>query len=71
MRTITSATAAHVRELLGTHRITQTEAGRILGLPQSAVSARLTGHRAFQLDELDTLAKHFDLDVRDLIAVPA
>lgn len=48
--------AAEVRANMARIRMTQTELAQILGLPQSAISNRLRGKVAFDIDELETVA---------------
>lgn len=50
--------------------MSQAALGKLLGISQAAVSARLTGATAFTLDELDTLAAFFGVDARDLMGSP-
>lgn len=64
--------AANVRALMGRgingKRVTQTELAVVLGLKsQAAVSDRLSGKTAFDLDEMLALAAFFDVKVTDLL----
>jgi transcriptional regulator with XRE-family HTH domain len=59
--------AAAVRDALRVRKIRQRDLAAVLGLSQPAVSNRLTGHTAFTLDELDAIAKHFDVPVSRLL----
>lgn len=54
---------SEVRGLLAKHKISQSAAGRHLGLSQAAMSRRLAGEVPFNVTELDALAS--------LIGVPA
>jgi transcriptional regulator with XRE-family HTH domain len=51
-----AAVAAEVRAEVARQNKTQRELGDILGLPQSAISKRLDGTRAFRAEELVKLA---------------
>lgn len=59
--------AGEVRAWKGRLRMSQAALGKLLGISQASVSARLTGAAAFTLDELDVLADYFGVDVADLM----
>jgi transcriptional regulator with XRE-family HTH domain len=62
--------AGEVRALMGRHRVSQTALARVLGLSQSSLSARLCGELPFDLDDLVTVAKHFNVSVTSLLGSP-
>ena len=55
---------------MGRHRVSQTALARVLGLSQSSLSARLCGEVAFDMDDLYTVAKHFNVEVTSLLGSP-
>lgn len=63
--------AANVRAELGRHRRSQTELGQALGLTQSAVSRRLAGKVAFDIDELHTMAEWLGVTLAVLLGEQA
>ena len=58
--------ASEVRAWRGRLQISQKTLSERLGLSQASMSARLNGKAAFTLDELDTLAEMFGIEVTDL-----
>jgi predicted XRE-type DNA-binding protein len=48
-----------VRVLMALARESQSDVAKVLGVPQSAVSARLRGQTKWTVDDLETLAKHY------------
>lgn len=66
-----AAVGAEVRGLLAKHKISQTSAGTRLGLSQSAMSRRLAGEIAFNVDELAALADLIGVPVSDLLGKTA
>lgn len=65
------AIAARVRGLMAERRKTQRELGEVLGIPQSSVSLRLTGERAFRAEELTLIADFLGAPVEQLLIRPA
>lgn len=60
--------AAEVRAYLARERRTQRELAEHLGLSQQAVSRRLTGAQAFNINELHAVADYLGIDMTRLIA---
>ena len=52
---------------MGENDINQTELGRIIGVTQQPVSARLAGEKPFNTDELEAIAEHLDIPITDLL----
>lgn len=69
--TYREAVAAEVRAMMGRRRITQGAIAQALGLSQAAVSRRLTGDTAFDLDDVFALARYFDVKLSALLPEPA
>jgi len=61
------AVAAEVRSLMGRTRTSQKVLALAMGVGQSALSDRLTCKVAFDLDDLVTIARHFDVPVTALL----
>jgi transcriptional regulator with XRE-family HTH domain len=59
--------AEEVRALMARRRISQSRLAQQVGLTQSALSRRLTGDIAFDLDEIERIAIALGVDPRDLI----
>lgn len=70
MKTAAQQTGANVRAEMARAGMTQARLGKHLKLPQSAVSKRLRGEVAFDVDELAAVAAALDLDVNVLIQAP-
>lgn len=64
--------AAEVRSLMGRHRVSQTRLATALGMSQSALSRRLNGEKAFDVDDLATIAEElkFELEVDAMFGRP-
>lgn len=62
--------AANIRAELARHRTSGSALARHLGIPQSAVSRRLNGHVAFDLDQLPAIAEFLGVPVAALLADP-
>lgn len=63
----TDVVAANVRAEMARRRVTQRDIGAALGIAHSAVSHRLTGRTAFDVNELATIAGLLDVEVSDLV----
>lgn len=63
--------ATEVRAELARQSKTQRDIADILGVPQSAVSLRLSGQRAFRAEELVILADALGVPVDRFLAIPA
>lgn len=59
--------AAEVRAWRGRLNLSQAELGRILGVTQTQISARLRGQMEFSLSEIETLARAFDVHPAELM----
>lgn len=57
----------NLRELMEWRRLTQAELAEALGVSQPWVSKRLSGVTPFQIEDLDRLARLFDLTVAQLL----
>lgn len=66
----TERVAAEVRAAMARHRITQEHMARLLGLSQTALSRRLTGAVAFDVNELARVAEHLGMASADLLGQP-
>lgn len=62
------AVAADIRAGMGRHRVTQAALAKKIGCSRVALSERLNGHRAFNTDQLLTIAAALDLDLVELLA---
>jgi predicted transcriptional regulator len=51
----------------GRRRYSQAGIGEALGLPQSSVSARLSGETAWKREDLIALARHLEVPLRVLV----
>ena len=61
----------HVRDLVAARRLRQTDAARILGIPQSKVSVLLRGHsEGFSTARLMKLLNRLDQDI-DIVVRPS
>lgn len=59
--------AGNIRSLMGRNRVSQTQLALVVGCSQPTLSKRLDGHTpAFDLDELERIAFHFDVTIEDL-----
>lgn len=64
--------AANVRAEVARRRARQTDLAALLGISQQAMSRRLTGEVAFDVDELQALASHLEVPASELLGeVPA
>jgi transcriptional regulator with XRE-family HTH domain len=59
--------SGEVRALLGRNRESIKELADSTSIPLSTLNRRLLGKSAFTIDELDRIAKHFGVEVADLI----
>lgn len=59
--------AATVRAELARKRISQTTLGEVLNLSQTAVSRRLGGRKAFDINELHAIARHLGIPLSALV----
>lgn len=53
---------------LSRNDVTQTQAARVIGLPQNALSARLHGRVEFRLSELLTICELLGIDLGTILA---
>lgn len=69
MQNVTAAqrTAANVRAEMARKRISQTKLAESLGWSQGAVSRRLSGRVALDLDELERIADQLGVTISELI----
>jgi predicted transcriptional regulator len=70
-QTLSAAVAANVRAECARQRVTQAELATLLNLSQAAVSRRLSGAVAFELDELHAVAERLSLQVEQLVKAAA
>lgn len=69
---VSQAVADSVRAEMARRKITQLAVANALGVSIAAVSRRLSGHVAWDVDDLAVVAQLLDMDPRDLLpAVPA
>lgn len=61
---------AEVRAWRGRLGLTQGDLGRILGISQAQISARMRGQMEFSLSEVEALAAAFGVDPTDLMRGP-
>jgi transcriptional regulator with XRE-family HTH domain len=59
--------AEEIRVLLARKRMSGAELGRRAGIKQSAISRRITGEVAFDMDDLEAIADVLGVDVADLL----
>lgn len=59
--------AEEIRVLLARKRISAAELARRTGLKQSTMSRRMTGETAFDMDDLEVIAKVLEVEVADLL----
>jgi len=55
-----------LRYFMGVNGDNQAGLAKALGLPQSALSARMNGHTEFRQREIDEIRKRYDLTADDL-----
>ena len=67
-QTPTAQTGANVRAEMARRGVSQTAMASHLGLGQSALSKRLRGVIAFDINELTAIAQHLDVPLDTLIA---
>lgn len=58
---------ATVRSLMARHGVKQVQLARVLGVNQSGVSYRLNGRTPFDVNELATVARLFQMTVAELV----
>ena len=58
-----SAVSSEIRALMGRHRVSQTTLAEVCGMSQPSLSARLSGTVAWDVDDLDAIAKFFHIPV--------
>lgn len=66
-QTLSSRTAEEIRVLLVRRRTSARKLAAQIGLSQSAMSARLTGHTPIDLNELQQIAAALDVPIVDLL----
>lgn len=66
-QTLSSRTAEEIRVLLVRRRTSARKLAAQIGLSQSAMSARLTGHTPIDLNELQQIAAALDVPIADLL----
>lgn len=66
----TQRVTAEIRSQLARRRVSQATAAARLGISQAAMSRRLVGRVAFDVEELAALADLFEIDLSDLIPRP-
>jgi DNA-binding Xre family transcriptional regulator len=59
--------AAKVRGVAAERRVTGVMLARALGISPMAMSRRMTGHHALDVDELDAVARALGVTVQDLL----
>lgn len=62
-----SRVAAEVRAWRGRLNLSQADVGRILGISQGQISARMRGQMEFSLSEVERLAEAFGIDPGELL----
>jgi transcriptional regulator with XRE-family HTH domain len=72
-RTRRHTVADNVRAEKARRGVTQAALAKALGMSQQALSRRLVGEVAFDVDELDIIARHLDVPTAELLGddVPA
>ena len=65
-----SVVGANVRAELARRRLSQSDLAAHLGVSQTAISKRLSGEVAWDINELSTVAAFFGLTVEQLVADP-
>ena len=68
METISTTVAANVRAEMARQKKRQTDLGEALGLTQGAVSKRLSGAVALDVNELGVIAEFLGVPVERLVA---
>lgn len=59
--------AEEVRAYMGRRRVSAVQLGRTIGKSQSYMSRRLTGETAFDIDDLEAIARALDVSIPDLL----
>jgi transcriptional regulator with XRE-family HTH domain len=59
--------AEEIRVLLARQRISAAELARRTGIKQSTISRRMTGETAFDMDDLEVIARALGVQVQDLL----
>lgn len=62
--------AGEILALMGRNRVTQEALAGAIGMSQPALSKRLRCRQAFDVDELDRLARYFNKPITDLLPQP-
>lgn len=61
------AVAGEVLALMGRHRVSQKRLAEAVGMTQQSLSRRLTADVAFDIDDLDAIARYFNRSIADLL----
>ena len=65
---LTILIARKVKRMMAENNVSQAALGARIGLPQTAISKRLAGKIAFDADELEAIARLFDIKVTELVS---
>lgn len=71
MESLSTQVAANVRAEMARQRKRQADLGEVLGLTQGAVSKRLNGAVALDVDEVGKIARFLDVPVASLLGTVA
>ena len=71
MESLSTQVAANVRAEMARQRKRQADLGEVLGLTQGAVSKRLNGAVALDVDEVGKIARFLDVSVASLLGTVA
>lgn len=66
-----AAVAAEVRAAAGRANCNQSDLARVLGISPASMAPRWHGRQAYDVNELDMLAAHFDVPITELFGRPA
>jgi transcriptional regulator with XRE-family HTH domain len=66
----TAVAAGEVRALLGRNRQSIADLSAATGIPLSTLNRRLLVKAPFTIDELDIIARHFDVPMSTLLTAP-
>lgn len=58
-----------LRYFMGRHGDNQSTLAKAIGLPQSALSDRMTGKRSFRQDEMNAIRKRYNLTAEELQSI--
>ena len=58
-----------LRSFMARHGDKQSDLAKALGLPQSALSARMNGHTDFRQKEMEIIRKRYELSAESLQAI--